>query len=315
MEADSLLTKYRPQTFSDVIGQEKVVKSLKAALTKSVSHAYLFIGPSGCGKTTLARLAAKDLGCVAYDLTEVDAATFTGIDDMRNVTSTLGYKPMQEGGGKGIILDECHSLSKQAWTSLLKSLEEPSAWVYWFLCTTEAGKVPENIKTRCLRYELKPVAISVIGDFLEEILEQEKVNLGKEQGGIIDICAKQAHGSPRQALSNLAVCLSVRTREEAAELLLSAEGAPAAIDFVRALYKGASWGQLQGLLGGLTEMNAEGIRQIVRAYGTKIVLGAKSPDAAGKALEILDAFSEPCYGSDGITPILLSCAKLTLGSE
>jgi DNA polymerase-3 subunit gamma/tau len=308
----SLLIKYRPEKWEAIVGQEAAVRSLRAALQKRASHAFLLVGPSGVGKTTIARLAAKELGCSPSELIEIDGATYTGIDDMRAVTSGLNYRPMGSEPAKGIIVDECHYLSKNAWNSLLKSIEEPPPWVYWFLCTTEAGKVPAAIRTRCLSYELKPVSLTVLQGLLTIVARAERISLDPK---IIALCAKEANGSPRQSLSNLAVCLNARTREEAAELLLTAEDAPEAIDFVRALYRGAGWAELQRLLQGLREMNAESIRQVVRAYGTKVVLGAKTEQQAGSALEVLDAFSTPCYGSEGITPILLAVARLTLSGD
>lgn len=305
---DGLINKYRPGTFKEVIGQDTVVRSLEAAIKRKAGQSFLFVGPSGCGKTTLARIAAKALGCSSLDLIESDAATNTGIDDVRQLTRDIGYLPIG-ADAKGIIVDEIHALSKNAITSLLKSTEEPPAHMFWFLCTNEAGKIPVVLKRRCLTYELKLVAPSVLTAFLERIADKEKSKVGND---VIDLCVKNANGSPGQALANLAVCLDVKSREEAAELLTSAEASPQVIDFCRALYKGAAWRQLQIMLVKMTEANAESIRQVVRAYGTKVALGAKNPADAGRALEILDCFSTPCYGSDGITPILLACARLTL---
>ncbi len=307
----SLLTKYRPTQFSEVIGQDAVVKSLEAAIERKAGKTFLFTGPSGVGKTTLARIAAGVLGCDRPQ--EIDAATHTGVEEMRNVCDGLAYLPLGEGSIKAVIVDECHMLSKNAWNSLLKILEHPPAHVYWFLCTTEAGKVIKTIMTRCLRYELKPVGRNDLIDLLDNILDEEKLNLGKEEESILDLCVKEADGSPRQAIANLAVCLTAKTRKEAANLLLTAEGTKEGIDFVRALYNGASWSQLQGLISDIGDVNAESVRQMVRAYGTKIVLGASNTDVAGRALEVLDAFSTPFNDRDGITPVVLAVGQLKLG--
>ncbi len=308
-EYTSLLTKHRPTCFEEVIGQEAVVRSLFNALKTRSSHAFLFVGPSGTGKTTLARLAAKQLGCKDMDLLEIDCASNTGIDEMRKVASDLLYRPLGEGSIKAVICDEAHSLSKAAITSLLKVVEDPPEHVYWFFCTTEASKVPAALKTRCVSYELKSVPISILGDFLEEIIEAEKL---KVTGDIVDLCAKEARGSPRQALANLALCAIAKNKAEAAELLSTAEGSETAFALAQALYKGASWSELQKLIGKLGEVNPESVRHVVRAYGTKVALGAQKDDVAQSALAVLDAFSVPFNSSDGLTPLVLACGRLTL---
>jgi DNA polymerase-3 subunit gamma/tau len=305
----SLLTKYRPEKFADVVGQDAVVKSLQSVLKKDVARTFLFAGPSGVGKTTLARIVAKERGCLPADLLEIDAATYTGIDEMRSVTANLMYKPLGQGAIKAIIVDEVHDLSKQAKESLLKSLEEPPAWIFWLLCTTEPGKLPQSTITRCVRYDLKPVSPNTLADLLGYVADQEKLSTSDE---IITLCAKEAQGSPRQALANLALCMAAKSRAEAADLLRSAVEHPAAIDLARSLYRGAGWGELQQIVADLNDVDAESVRQVIRAYGTKVAMGATKESQAGRALEILDAFSEPFNRQDGITPVLLAVGRLTL---
>lgn len=305
----ALITKYRPTCFEEIIGQDAVVKSLFNVLKTRSSHAFLFVGIPGSGKTTLARLSAFQLGCKPLDLLEVDGATNTGIDEARTLASGLQYRPLGEGSIKAVIVDECHMLSKSAWNSLLKIVEEPPSFVYWFFSTTEANKVPAALKTRCVSYELKPVATSVLGDFLEDIIEAEKF---KVTGDIVDLCAKEAKGSPRQALANLALCAVVQTKAEAAELLSTAEGSETAFALAQALYRRAKWPELQGIIGKLGEINPESVRHVVRAYGTKVILGARSEDQAGAALEVLSHFADPFNSGDGLTPLVLACGRVAL---
>lgn len=305
---DSLLTKYRPNTWDEVVGHDAVINSLPGALAKA--HAFLFIGPPGTGKTTLARIAAAQLKCAPMALEEVDAATRTGIDDVRPLAASLQYQPF-DSPVKVVICDECHQFSKSAWNSLLKIIEEPPPWVYWFFCTTEANKVPESIKTRCLRYELKPVPTGVLLNYLDDIAKAEKLKLAK---GVIDLCAKEAGGSPRQALANLGVCLEAADRAEAAELLASAAESEEAVALARALYSNAPWSDLTRIIAGMDSPNPESVRHVVRAYGTKIVLNTQKERVAGMALEVLEAFSEPFPAGDGVAPLLLACGKLRLMS-
>src|ERR1035437_4548929 len=309
---EALINKYRPISFDEVVGHDAVVRSLQTVLKRGSSKTFLFTGPSGVGKTTLARIVAKEVGCAPADLLEIDAVTFTGIDDMRAVTANLIYKPLGEGAVKAIIIDEFQGLSKAALQSLLKILEEPPAHVFWFLCTTEPARIPANIQTRCTCYELKAVSVSALALLLDDVATKEKIFDGPQGAKVIDLCAQEANGSPRQALANLALCEGARTFAEAKELLRSAIESEEAITLVRALVRGAGWDEVQGLLSKLGGVNPESVRHIVRAYVSKVVLSAKSEAAAGRGLEILDAFSEPFNSSDGLAPLLLACGRVLL---
>lgn len=305
----SLHTRFRPTDWDDVIGQDTIVSSLRNALAKKASQTFLLVGPSGTGKTTLARIAASKVGCDKSGLLEVDAATYTGIDDVRQITSTLHYRPMT-GTTKVIIMDEIHMLSKNAFSALLKSIEDVPSWVYWFLCTTDAAKVPKNIKTRCTTYNFKPVSTSVLKELLQNIASKEKL---KPIKGVIELCASEAEGSPRQAIVNLEVCANVKDKEEALELLESASESAEAIDLARLLMGKPNWRKVQELLSKMKQLNPESVRHVVRAYMTNVILAAKSESQAGSLMEVLDAFSTPFPSSDGISPLVLACGRIVLG--
>lgn len=311
--SDTLITKYRPQTFDDVVGQDAAVRALRASVAKRSARAYLLTGPSGTGKTTLARIVAAALGCAPEEIRagEIDAATHTGVDDMRAITAQQQYRPLG-GGSRAVIIDECHMLSKAAWNSLLKILEEPPAHVLWLLCTTEPVKVPKTIVTRCFACELRPVASSVLEELLGEVADAEKMDVDDQ---VLRLCARQADGSPRQALSNLAVCAVAKSVQEARELMRSAEESAEAVDLARLLVKRGRWSEAQELIGRLSEVSPESVRHVVRAYVSKVVMSAKSEDQAGYGLEVLDAFSEPFHPSDGVAPLLLACGRLLLMRE
>lgn len=302
---DSLLTRYRPQAFDEVIGQDPVVRQLQLALKENRGRAYLFSGLTGCGKTTLARIAAVQLGCKPENLTEIDAATHSGVEEMREVVDGLRYQPIG-GGVKALIVDECHDLSAKAWESLLKIIEEPPSWVYWFFCTTNLGKVPKTIMTRSLHFALKPVPRGMLVDLVEVVADAEKMQLAS---GILDLCVNEAEGSPRQALANLGVCAGAKDRAEAAELLRAAMDSIEAFNLAQALVRGANWAEIAELISGLKETPAETVRHVVQAYVTKAVLAAKSPDKAGRGIEILDAFSGMFHPSDGMSPVIIACGR------
>lgn len=305
----SLYNKYRPKTFDQVIGQDAVVASLKKSIAKRNAQTYLFHGPSGVGKTTLARICAKELGAVAESINEVDGATYNGVAEARELSKSMRHTPLF-GNTKVVIMDECHRLSAAAWEALLKSTEEPPSWVYWFFCTTEFKKVIPTIRTRCATYGLKLVHRDELVNLLEDIEAKEEGI--KTKLDVIKLCASEANGSPRQAISNLEVCADCKNKAQAAELLASAADAPEAVELARSLLYKHNWKDAQRLVGGMRDLNAESIRHVVRAYMTNVALSEKDERKAGRALEILDCFSQPFSSGDGVSPVLLACGQYLL---
>lgn len=307
-EEQSLLVKYRPKTFDEVVGHVSQVKALKKAVETRASHAFLFTGPSGVGKTTLARIAAAGVGCDSPQ--EIDAATYSGAEDARAVTANLMYKPMG-GSARAIIVDEVQALSKQAFQALLKSMEEPPAWVYWFLCTTEAGKVPAAIKTRCVTIDLKPIVSTKLTELVEQVAEAESIELA---AGVAQVCGKQAEGSPRQALANLALCREAKGPKEAARLLEAEVKQAEGIELARLLMGGrADWGDICELLERVKGADPEGMRHVVRAYATKVAMNPKDDPQLESALAVLDCFSTPFLRTEGVSPLVLACGRLMVG--
>jgi DNA polymerase III gamma/tau subunit len=303
---------HRPKTFKEVIGQAAAVKSLVGVLNRDGAHTFLFCGPSGVGKTTLARIAARYLHCEDQDINEVNGATHTGIDAMRELQLTSQYQPFGKSETRVMLIDECHQLSKAAWTSMLKATEEPPQHVYWFFCTTEPTKVPVAIKTRSHVITLKLVPDKELGVLYDKVCAAESIDL---PGDIGDMVIREAKGSPRQMLVNLEACRDATSKKEAAELLRTALESDATIELCRYLANGGTWGKGIVILEKLKGENPEGVRIIVSNYFAAAAMGAKSDREALHFLSILDAFSTPYTTQDQLAPLLLSVGRVVLGEE
>ena len=218
----TLYRKYRPSSFSEVSGENEIVKSLKLSLkNKSMAHAYLFSGPRGVGKTTIARLIAKGVNCLNLkengepcnecknckainegrfsDLIEIDAASNRSIDEIRSLKEKINYQPV-EGLKKVYIIDEAHMLTKEAFNALLKTLEEPPAHVMFILATTELEKILPTIISRCQRYDFKPLDLEEMKAGLEYILKEENLSMTDD---VYPVIYENSSGSMRDSISIL----------------------------------------------------------------------------------------------------------------
>lgn len=302
--------KYRPTTLGDVVGQKEVVNSIKGALiSSSIQHTFFLFGPGGTGKTTLARIMATDFACEPSNIIEIDAATKSGIDDMREVIEGLAYLGFGARPNKAYIVDECHGLSKAAWTSLLKSTEEPPAHVFFFFCSTDPAKIPSAMLTRGPNYQLQPVRIDPLLDLLEFVCGKERLDTGN---AILNEVARACNGSPRQALVMLAMVAHETDPEAAASLLQQSAETKEVIDLCRALVNdNLKWTDVQRLLEPIADQGAEGIRIQVTLYLAKALMGKHRN--TGLLLDMLDAFSRPCNPTDKLAPLLLAFGRFTKG--
>lgn len=297
----NITEKYRPKTLEDVAGQDHIVKVLKKLLEDKKHSSFIFEGPSGVGKTTLARICADMLNCT--DLREIDAASNSGIDEMKVLAKAQDYyAPL--GGSRVFIVDECQRLSKNAWDSLLKNIESPPPHNYWIFCTTEISKVPRTIITRCSQFKLKEVSPKELVDLMQVVRTEEKLNVSDE---IIQRIAGSVSGSPREALVRLQQADGVSSEE--LEAMLSGEaGVPGAFDLARLLSnKSFEIGAAFDLLTQLKDESPESIRHVVRAYFTTFAL--RSPTNK-YALGVLSEFEAPAIEQNRITDIVMRVARI-----
>lgn len=222
MATQVLYLKWRPITFDEVVGQEHVTYTLRNALVSGrVGHAYLFSGPRGTGKTTMARLLAKSVNCLHedpakrpcnqcqhcasvnagrfLDLIEIDAASHTGVDDVRELRERIAFAP-NEGRYKVYIIDEVHRFSGAAFDALLKTIEEPPAHAIFVLATTEIHKVPQTILSRCQRFDFRRIPLHQIVERLWMLVEAEGI---QAEEAALELIARQGTGSLRDAISLL----------------------------------------------------------------------------------------------------------------
>lgn len=228
----ALYRKWRPDTFEEVKGQDHVVTTLKNQIINNrIGHAFLFCGTRGTGKTSIAKLFAKAVNCEhpingspcnecaacraiadgsSLNVIEIDAASNNGVDNIRQIREEVQYSP-SEGKYKVYIIDEVHMLTQGAFNALLKTLEEPPAYVIFILATTESHKIPITISSRCQKYEFRRISVETISDRLMELLGREQIEAEKKA---VDYIAKAADGSMRDALSILDQCIAFNIGKE-----------------------------------------------------------------------------------------------------
>jgi DNA polymerase-3 subunit gamma/tau len=304
----SLHTRYRPLSFDEVLGQDDTIASLKHVIKNKRAHGFIFVGPSGVGKTTLARILANHFAggkATATNVEEINAATNSGADVMRDVISRSQYRAVGGSDTKTIILDEAHRLSAAAWTVLLKPIEEPPPHVYWCLCTTEPGKIPPTIQTRCLKYTLKPVKEELIYELLQAVAEEEGIETAD---GTIEEIAETAGGSPRQGLVFLEACAGCKTLAEAQAIMRSAAASKEAVDLARWLIsgQGRTWAEAMRYVKAVEGADAESIRIVLVNYLSKVLEGTKDDRKARQLLGMLECFVTPYNASDKMAPLLHS---------
>lgn len=269
----TLAVKYRPKAFDDVIEQESVKIILQQQLQAGeVKHAYLFCGGAGTGKTTCARIFANDINGGEGSPIELDAASNSSVDDVRNIIQQAKTKSL-DSEYKVFIIDECHAISNTGWQAFLKLIEEPPAKSIFIFCTTDPQKIPKTILSRVQRYDFRRISQQGIVCRLEHIIYEENINVPFREGGIyqvsveaLEYIAKLAEGSMRTAISLMDKCLSYNS-ELTMKNVVKALGV-ANYDNMIEITSAYIFGEPDKLIKSLEDIHSSGVdmKQFIRQY-------------------------------------------------
>ena len=304
----TLYLKYRPQSLSEIVGNEEIVESLTTILSKKDRpHSYLLTGGSGCGKTTIGRIIANEIGCKGNDYREIDSADFRGIDSIREIRKQSQFMPL-EGSSKVFLLDECHKISNDGMNALLKALEDTPPHVYYILCTTDPQKLLATIKGRCTQFKVNQLQPKEMRRLLSKIAKAEGMEVTKQ---IYESIIEASKGHPRNAIQMLEQVVSVPEEKRNEIIQKNQEESTQVIELCRALIGNKGWKVIAEILTGIKDQDPEGIRRVVLGYCSSILLKGVEHNKAGLVME---EFKQPTYDI-GFPGVVLACYSIVCGGE
>jgi len=304
---------YRPRTFDEVVGNKEAIRTLESFIKRDrseVPHAFLFSGPSGCGKTTLARILAKKLGCSDANFVEIDSADFRGIDTIREIRRQMRLAPVGGGSCRVWLIDECHKLTGDAQSALLKALEDTPSHVYFLLATTDPEKLIKTVRNRCTTIIVSSLTEKQLISLMDEICQEEKKKVPED---ILKLIAKNALGSARASLVALDQVIDLDKKEMANAINDNMARESKTLELCQAIFNGAQWTSVQGILNGLRDEDPESVRRSVLGYSCSVLLGNSTKKQAF-AMDVIDVFWDSLYNT-GFPGLVKMCYDICRGGK
>lgn len=297
--------KYRPSILDEMYGNVASIRVLKNYFKKDPDerkHSFLFVGPRGCGKTTLARISAHAVGAMDSCITEMDSASFNGIEHVRKIQANIGFMPSGGSTARAWILDECHRMSSAAQNGMLKMLEEPPRHVYFFLATTDPQKLIKTLKDRCTIIPVAALEAEELMELMTYICEAENKKISQD---VLDEILSNSERKPRAALNYLDKCMVLKKESDMFKAISPIEGVKTEIKaLARALMSQKSWKKVTDILKELKDEEPEDVRLAVLGYCAAITM--TDEEQAAQAYLVMDSFRTPLH-YNGRAGLILYC--------
>jgi len=302
-----LYKKHRPKSFSDVIGQEQVTKSLQKMMeAKRLPHTILLCGPKGCGKTTVGRIVRKELNCSNWDFVELNCANKRGVDTIRDIEQKAHIRPMK-GKTRVWLLDECHMLTGEASNAFLKILEDTPSHVYFILCTTDPQKLIATIRSRCTIFPIKPLTSTSIEEIIQCVCKKEKIKISK---AVSDKIVSLSDDSARNALVFLDKIALLDKEKDQLQAISEASVEEAAIQIARTLFnRNTNWMKMAEVLKATQKEDVEGMRWMILGYAKAILLNGRKDD---RAFQVIQVFRDHWYDCKA-AGLVACCYEIIVG--
>lgn len=305
-----LYRKYRPKTLKQMFGNKSSISVIQEMVNDDkIPHSILLTGQTGTGKTTLGRILKELLGCNDFDYTELDTASFRGIDTIRDLRKQLPYAP-KGSDSKVFLLDEVHELTGTAQHALLKALEECPLHVYFILCTTNPEKLLGTVKGRCVTFEMELLSDDDMQELISSVIKKEEKKITED---VIQNIIDNAEGHPRNALTILEKVLVLTNKQEMLKITSQSLLDTNIKELYQKLLKGDNWKEISRILQGLKDLPHESIRRGILGYMSSVMLNTSKGN--DRAWYIASWVYDKNTFDNGFAGIVFCCYAITKGID